>query len=168
MSWPKGVPRSAELKLGNKIFELLRLALGGTNGGGRNKGTVRSTGSKTKASLTLTRQRALHERIKRSESNKLSHPKTSFNSNDDEERRGLKYTLWREAVFARDKHTCQLCKTKGGQLNAHHIKPWNKSIELRFVVSNGITLCEFPCHREMHKQIRLCKEFVNQLKNVTV
>lgn len=36
-----------------------------------------------------------------------------------------------------------------GRLHAHHIKPWKHHPELRFDVSNGITLCP-PCHQKAH------------------
>lgn len=52
---------------------------------------------------------------------------------------------WRKLVFLRDKFTCQLCGQIGGNLNAHHIKPWAEFRELRSDVNNGITLCH-PCH----------------------
>lgn len=55
---------------------------------------------------------------------------------------------WRKAVFVRDKHTCQSCKKQGGTLNAHHIKPFAQYRDLRFDISNGITLCE-SCHRSI-------------------
>lgn len=52
------------------------------------------------------------------------------------------YEAWRKAVWERDNFKCQLsnpaCK---GKLNAHHIKPWARYPDLRFAVSNGITLC---------------------------
>jgi len=57
-----------------------------------------------------------------------------------------KYIKWRNAVFARDEHRCQLCKNakkqKKSSLEAHHIKKWIDFPELRFVLSNGISLCK--------------------------
>jgi hypothetical protein len=57
----------------------------------------------------------------------------------------LEYKLWRTRVLNRDKWTCQQCGCKK-QLQAHHLIPWSQSKELRFAVSNGLTLC-FDCHK---------------------
>lgn len=55
-----------------------------------------------------------------------------------------KYKKWRIAVFARDGFACKLCQSKY-KIQAHHIRRWADYIELRYVIANGITLCE-PCH----------------------
>lgn len=63
------------------------------------------------------------------------------------------YKNWRTAVFKRDNFTCKKCGKRDGQpLQAHHIKRWIEFPDLRFVVSNGITLCEDPCHKEVDAQ----------------
>lgn len=49
-------------------------------------------------------------------------------------------------VFERDNFTCQFCEVRGVYLTVHHIKSWANFPELRFVVDNGITLCE-ECHK---------------------
>lgn len=61
------------------------------------------------------------------------------------ERYSPETATWRKAVFERDDYTCQFCKVKGGHLEADHIKPWAFFKELRFVLSNGRTLCR-ACH----------------------
>jgi len=56
------------------------------------------------------------------------------------------YKEWRYSVYERDNYTCQLCGQESvGNIQAHHIHPWSTHPELRFEVSNGITLCK-PCH----------------------
>lgn len=56
------------------------------------------------------------------------------------------YRNWREAVFKRDNYTCLFCDKRGVRLEPHHIKPFSQYPRLRFVVSNGITLC-YDCHQ---------------------
>lgn len=68
-------------------------------------------------------------------------------------RNGLQIKEWRMAVFVRDEYTCQHCQVKGGDIHAHHIKPFAKYPDLRFEVSNGITLCK-ACHIAEHKRLR--------------
>jgi hypothetical protein len=60
----------------------------------------------------------------------------------------IKY--WRDKVFIRDNYTCQTCGIRGGRLEAHHIKRWADYPKLRYVVSNGITLCR-TCHLKTFK-----------------
>ena len=66
-------------------------------------------------------------------------------------RTSLEYKFWREAVFERDDYTCWICeKRDGGILHPHHLKRFSEYPKLRFIVSNGLTLCEF-CHRTYTK-----------------
>lgn len=60
-------------------------------------------------------------------------------------RRSVQYEQWRKSVFERDEYTCKGCHIKGGYLTAHHIKSFAYFPNLRFEITNGITLCE-PCH----------------------
>lgn len=54
---------------------------------------------------------------------------------------------WRTNVFNRDGYTCQQCGQIGGRLEAHHIKSFKSHPELRYELSNGITLCK-KCHSQ--------------------
>jgi hypothetical protein len=56
-----------------------------------------------------------------------------------------KYKIWRSEVFERDDFTCRECGRKGVYLEAHHIQSWSKYPDLRYEISNGLTLCQ-PCH----------------------
>lgn len=66
-----------------------------------------------------------------------------------------KYKKWRKAVYVRDRWTCQMpgCSGADKRLNAHHVKKWASYPSLRYVVSNGITLC-----RSCHERIRGVEE----------
>lgn len=70
------------------------------------------------------------------------------------------YIEWRKAVFERDSYTCQECGAKG-RLNAHHVKQWSYHPDLRFDVSNGITLCE-ECHSKKHPHLKIINGKTNR------
>lgn len=67
-------------------------------------------------------------------------------------RNSSKHKEWSIAVFKRDHFKCKTCGIHGqrGQIVAHHIIPWSSNKELRFDVSNGVTLCR-KCHCAIHK-----------------
>lgn len=61
------------------------------------------------------------------------------------------YKEWVQAVYKRDRYTCQCCgHKKGHNLNAHHLDGYNWCKEKRIDVSNGITLCD-DCHTAFHE-----------------
>lgn len=63
-------------------------------------------------------------------------------------RESLESKLWRKEVFEKDNYQCVWGgKAHGSKLEADHIKPFRDYPELRFVVSNGRTLCK-DCHRK--------------------
>lgn len=61
--------------------------------------------------------------------------------------RKVEYREWRIAIFERDNYVCQICKVRGGELQADHIKPWAYFPDLRLSIDNGRTLC-VECHRK--------------------
>ncbi len=68
-----------------------------------------------------------------------------------------RYQSWRNAILERDRYVCQKCgrrcrKTEHG-LAAHHIKPYASHPDLRYEISNGITLCR-DCHLILHGRAR--------------
>jgi len=59
---------------------------------------------------------------------------------------------WRYLVFKRDKFVCQTPNCfEAKDLHAHHIKEFAKYPELRFEVSNGVTVCK-SCHNKIHSK----------------
>lgn len=86
-----------------------------------------------------------------------AHPsgENSWRWNPDREeilrlRNSKEYLTWREAIYIKGDFKCSCCKdTKGGNLNAHHLKSFTRFPELRFDVNNGVILCE-ECHKEFH------------------
>lgn len=61
-----------------------------------------------------------------------------------------KVKTWRARVLRRDEYTCQCCGDRHrGHLEAHHLAGWDRHDELRFTVSNGVTLCK-ACHIKFH------------------
>lgn len=67
-------------------------------------------------------------------------------------RKSVEYYEWRRLVKKRDGYKCQHCGSNK-KLNAHHIQFFSENPELRYELSNGITLCE-PCHMAEHKRLR--------------
>lgn len=55
------------------------------------------------------------------------------------------YKSWSFSVKCRDHFECQKCHRKGGELHSHHIRKWSSDPRLRYLLSNGICLCE-GCH----------------------
>lgn len=73
-------------------------------------------------------------------------------TDEDREKRDMQsgqLKKWRNLVYVRDAHTCQVCRKTGDTLNAHHLNSWNTDKENRFNVDNGITLC-INCHKNFH------------------
>ena len=74
------------------------------------------------------------------------------------------YQKWRNSVFRRDNYTCQLCgDNKGRNLQGHHIFNFATFINLRFMLWNGITLCE-NCHSKTYGKE---SQFINQFLSIT-
>lgn len=62
----------------------------------------------------------------------------------ERERHSQKYKEWQSEVYKKDWYTCQCCGN-GKNLRAHHILNFSSNPDLRYDISNGITLCN-ECH----------------------
>jgi len=67
-----------------------------------------------------------------------------------EERKTFEYSQWRNSVFERDGWKCRICNDDtGGNLTAHHLNSYDEFESERYLVDNGITLCD-ECHKRFH------------------
>ncbi len=62
----------------------------------------------------------------------------------------INYRNWRLLVLRRDKYICQECN-KPDSREAHHIRSYIDYPKLRYMVSNGKTLCK-DCHKAQHRK----------------
>lgn len=62
----------------------------------------------------------------------------------DSQHRSQRIYEWGQQIKDRDGNECKKCGSKY-YLHAHHIIPWKENKELRFDISNGITVCR-KCH----------------------
>lgn len=72
------------------------------------------------------------------------------------------YRIWRLEVFFRDNFTCKKYNTKDKTIQAHHIENFSEYPELRFKISNGITLSK-KAHIEFHKKYGYKNNTLEQL-----
>lgn len=56
---------------------------------------------------------------------------------------------WAKKIKDRDNFTCQICRKYGVPLNSHHLNSWDFFIDQRYILANGVTLCE-GCHERFH------------------
>ncbi len=70
-----------------------------------------------------------------------------------------KWKAIRFAAFSRDLFTCQLCLIQKKQLECHHIKRKSEFPNLKYVLSNLISLCK-ECHESVTNREELfCEQF---------
>lgn len=180
MGQKKGYKQSEEHKL--KISESLKRAFSeGKHRGGFKKGNkaLRMTGKKhseeTKRKQSDAKKRnnpMFNEetRLKVSITRiKLGISKGAKNHNwrggvtkeSNKLRMSRKYRKWRESVLKRDNYTCKCCLAKH-RLQAHHIKQFNKYLDVRYDINNGITLCH-KCHSK-----ETSKEMINNKNGIRI
>ena len=70
------------------------------------------------------------------------------------------YADWRLNVYRRDNYKCKINnKECNGRIEAHHILCWRDYPELRYIINNGITLCQTHHPRVRVEEKRLIPEF---------
>lgn len=75
---------------------------------------------------------------------------------------GSSQSTFRNRVLKRDNFSCQLCSETDG-LVAHHLDSYDKHIDVRFDMKNGVTLCS-ECHLSFHKKHGFGNNTNNQYK----
>ena len=84
---------------------------------------------------------------------------------DHRDRGGQLHREWSRFVKNRDGWKCSISNGDcSGRVEAHHILSWKDHEELRYEVSNGITLCHFHHPRKKDDEMRLApllQEIVN-------
>lgn len=68
---------------------------------------------------------------------------------------------WRKAVYEKNNWECVSCGKHGGKLCAHHLNSYDRHVEERFDIDNGVSLCE-PCHIKFHMQYGFGKNTKSQ------
>ena len=63
----------------------------------------------------------------------------------------VEYKIWRETIFKQDVYCCVICHADRGPIQAHHVRRWCDRPELRYDITNGVTLCQ-PCHDRIRGQ----------------
>lgn len=108
---------------------------------------------------------------------KENHPnwKGGITALQDKIRNSFKYRQWRSDVFTRDNYTCQGCRKRGGDLEAHHtpkmlseilaeydIKTIKEAMtcEELWNINNGQTLC-IPCHNKTKKRVSIRQQLAS-------
>jgi len=71
------------------------------------------------------------------------------------------WVRWRTRVYKRDGYKCVLCGRGNCRIDPHHILPKSLFPKLKYLVSNGATLCR-RCHK---KTFRKELEFVDIIVN---
>ena len=57
---------------------------------------------------------------------------------------------WARQVKINNSFTCEICDSKGGYLEAHHLNSWDIHPNERYDLDNSACLCGF-CHRRFHE-----------------
>ena len=98
--------------------------------------------------------------------NKENHPNWNPNITNEErldDRKYFEYTEWRNNVFIRDNYTCVITGERGTHIVAHHLYSYDKNINLRTDIQNGVTI-SVELHKEFHKKYGYGNNTLEQFK----
>lgn len=76
-------------------------------------------------------------------------------------RKSTKYKNWRKEILVRDNYACVLCYSKE-KIEVDHINSFTFFPNLRFLLSNGRTLCH-ECHKQTDSYGGKTRKFKNEL-----
>lgn len=78
----------------------------------------------------------------------------------EDRRNDSAYQEWRRQLWIRDGYKCKVKnKDCNGRIEAHHILSWRNHRDLRYIINNGITLCQFHHPRKRVDEQRLIPTF---------
>lgn len=83
-----------------------------------------------------------------------------------DERMNPEYYRWRKAVVERDKGFCRLCHSQE-KIEVHHIKKFSLYPSERWIIANGISLCE-RCHKLVTTKEEYYQPFLQFAANLDV
>ncbi|SRR6266481_1682948 len=147
--------KATQFKIGHKfspqtLQKMRNARLGKTSG---------MKGRKHSPEITLKISNSKLERFK----DKTKHPRWKVDrsslqryGDDAKDRRSGAYNAWRKEVWLRDNFKCKIANPDcAGRIEVHHILSYAKFPELRYKLTNGITLCHFhhPRKREDEKKL---------------
>jgi 5-methylcytosine-specific restriction endonuclease McrA len=81
-----------------------------------------------------------------------------WTGNPRRKHRKSKHGAWARVVISPDGAKCQVCRVQGVELHAHHIKSYKEHPELRWDLSNGVTVCH-SCHWDIHGSVQNLSHF---------
>lgn len=83
-----------------------------------------------------------------------------------QERNDMAYKEWRRKIWKRDNFKCLFNNSEcNGKIIAHHILSWKKYLELRYKISNGVSLCHKHHPRKKSDEIKLAPLFRKLVDN---
>ena len=125
----------------------------------------------TKRKMSISRKGRMYseETIKKMSLSKTGIKNHRWNPNREEvrydRRNDPEYKQWRKKVWLRDGFKCKIeNKECIGRIEAHHILPWRDYVDSRYIINNGITLCQLHHPRKRVDEERLMPFFLSMVE----